>query len=111
MEETIDASLAAAREAGKPLWVGEWGPPQTDDLGLRREQFQKILDLLITRQVQLSAVWVFDFAHQPLASIEVGTESEFMLDALAEANGRIRDEKSAASTSAKDDAPSGESAR
>lgn len=111
MEETIDASLAAAREAGKPLWVGEWGPPQTDDLGLRREQFQKILDLLITRQVQLSAVWVFDFAHQPLASIEVGTESEFMLDALAEANGRIRAEKSAASTSAKDDAPSGESAR
>ena len=93
MEETLDASLAAAREAGKPLWVGEWGPPQTADPVLRREKFEKILNLLMARQVQLSAFWVFDFAHQPLATADIGTDNEFMLDAVVEANRLLRDRK------------------
>ncbi len=111
LEETLDASLAAAREAGKPLWVGEWAASETTGPALRREQFQKILDLLLDREVQLAAVWVFDFAFQPLMNIDAGTDNEFMLDALAEANRRFRTEESAKSTSAKDDAPSGESIR
>jgi hypothetical protein len=88
-EETLDASLAAAREAGKPLWVGEWAASETSDPALRREQFQTVLDLLVEREIQLSAVWVFDFPWQPLMNIDVGTENEFMLDALAEANRRL----------------------
>jgi len=93
LEETLDASLAAAREAGKPLWVGEWAASETSDPALRREQFQTVLDLLVEREIQLSAVWVFDFPWQPLMNIDVGTENEFMLDALAEANRRLRDRK------------------
>ena len=105
LEETLDASLASARQAGKPLWVGEWAASETTDPALRREQFQKILDLLLDREVQLAAVWVFDFAYQPPMNIDVGTENEFMLDALAEANRRFRKEQTAPSNAAKSDAP------
>ncbi|MGA1540653.1 MAG: hypothetical protein ACO39C_09540, partial [Chthoniobacterales bacterium] len=45
------------------------------------------------RQVQLSAFWVFDFAHQPLATADIGTDNEFMLDAVVEANRLLRDRK------------------
>lgn len=95
LEETLDASLAAARATGKPLWVGEWAASQTLDPVLRREQFQTVLDLIVERGVQLAAVWVFDFAYQPPMNIDAGTENEFMLDAVAGANRRLRNGKSA----------------
>jgi hypothetical protein len=95
LEETLDASLAAAAEADKPLWVGEWAASETLDPVLRREQFQTVLDLLVERGVQLAAVWVFDFAYQPPMNIDVGTENEFMLDAVAGANRRLNNLKGA----------------
>jgi hypothetical protein len=95
LEETLDASLAAAREAGKPLWVGEWAAAEKNDPVARRKQFQTILDLLVECGVQLSAVWVFDFAWQPLNNIDVGTDNEFMLDAVAVANRRLNNLKGA----------------
>jgi len=85
-EETLDASIEASKRSGKPLWIGEFAGSEIPDAALRREQFQKTLDLLVARKVQLTAVWVFDYPNQPFMNIDIGTLNERMLDAIVEAN-------------------------
>ena len=85
-EETLDACIEASKRSGKPLWIGEFAGAEIPDVALRREQFQKVLNLLLARQVQLAAVWVFDYPQQPFMNIDIGTDNESMLEAIAEAN-------------------------
>jgi hypothetical protein len=85
-EETLDASIEASKRSGKPLWIGEFAGAEIPDAALRRKQFQKTLDLLVARKVQLTAVWVFDYPNQPFMNIDIGTDNESMLEAIAEAN-------------------------
>jgi hypothetical protein len=66
--DTIDAMFAAASavaaQAGKPLFVGEFGAPAS--LGPRKERaaFDELLAALVKHRVPLSALWVFDNAAQ-----------------------------------------------
>jgi hypothetical protein len=77
-----------ARQAGKSLFVGEFGVhgegPET------AEQFQSLLRLIEDMQVPLAALWVFDFKVQPELSVRADNSRSYQLKAIAEANRRIR---------------------
>lgn len=90
LEETLLACLQAGRESKKPVFVGEFGPGETPDLATRKAQFETILDLLVRNQVGLSAAWVFDYAPQPYNSFYPDGENAFMLEAISEANRKLR---------------------
>jgi hypothetical protein len=65
---TIDAMLAAAgaaaAQAGKPLFVGEFGAPASLGPQKERAAFDELLAALVKHRVPLSALWVFDNASQ-----------------------------------------------
>jgi len=88
----IDALVAdlmqAARAAGKPLVVGEFGPAGA--IGpAERPAFEEILAALVKHDVPLAALWVFDFAGQPDLTICPDNDRAYMLRALRTANERV----------------------
>ncbi|MDD5037575.1 MAG: cellulase family glycosylhydrolase [Methylococcaceae bacterium] len=64
--ERLDAAVAAARNLGKPLFVGEFQYPSEygPDSPQARRAMDEFLAKLDRLQVPLAAVWVFDFANQ-----------------------------------------------
>lgn len=90
LEETLLTCIQAGRESNKPLFIGEFGPGETPDLATRKAQFETILDLLVRNQVELSAAWVFDYSPQPFNTFGPAGENAFMLEAISEANRKLR---------------------
>lgn len=60
----IQVSMAAAKESGKVLFVGEFGTPLTHGNDNGKENFQRMIDALTEENVPLAAVWVFDYPPQ-----------------------------------------------
>ena len=85
-------------DAGKPLFIGEFGPaPKEKALEEEQRQFELVLDLLVTHEVPLSALWNFDFENpgQVLYNIteRKPTTRAYMLDALQKANRKMNAEE------------------
>ena len=64
--ERLDDAVLAARNIGKPLFVGEFQFPKeyAPDSSLARESMKDFLSKLNRLQVPLAAVWVFDLPSQ-----------------------------------------------
>jgi len=91
-EEQVPLMMEIARGAGKPLFVGEFGPaPKEKTLEEERRQFEILLDLMVTHEVPLSTLWNFDFEHenQVYFNITGNNHRAYMLGALQEANREI----------------------
>jgi len=76
--------------AGKPLFVGEFGAPQT--LGAVGEEalFTEILNAVVAARVPLSAFWVFDHSGQDKDwNVTFENRRRYMLSLVAEANRRV----------------------
>jgi hypothetical protein len=88
--QAFAASMELARRINKPLFVGEFGAE-----GVTAEQaaeFRTLLASVETNGVPLAALWVFDFGHQPQFNITATNARSWQLDAIVEANARLRTE-------------------
>ena len=86
-------AMKTAAEAGKPLFVGEFGASasQGGDADAVRERFAAILAAIETARVPLAALWVYDFAHQDKSwNITPTNPRAWQLEAIAAANRRVR---------------------
>lgn len=90
----LEAAAGAARDAGKGLFLGEFGPPPDDEapwsVETAREEGLALLHAVEESTVQLAAFWVFDFPWQE-ASMNVSTKNHraHYLAALEAANRRV----------------------
>jgi hypothetical protein len=88
--QAFAASMELARRINKPLFVGEFGAE-----GVTAEQaaeFHTLLASVEANGVPLAALWVFDFGHQPQFNITATNARSWQLDAIVEANARLRAE-------------------
>jgi len=94
-EQQLSFMMEVSRRAGKPLYIGEFGPqPRDKTLDEERRQFEFMLDLLVKNEVPLSALWNFDFEHvdQTRYNITEDNHRAYMLDALQAANRKLNGE-------------------
>ena len=92
---TLDGALALtcqyAAQAGKPLFLGEFGVPRK--LGTRAQQeatFQELLDAIVHHRVPLSAFWVFDFGSQDQDwNVSFQNDRAWMISRVTQANDRL----------------------
>jgi hypothetical protein len=87
--------MEIAQRTGKPLFVGEFGPDGKEKTNEEeRRQFEFLLELMVTNQVQMSAVWNFDFEHpnQIRWNITKDNHRAYMLEALRKANRMMHEE-------------------
>jgi hypothetical protein len=84
-----------AAQVHKPLFVGEFGVPGNPTPESRR-RFAEVLAQIERLQVPLAALWVFDFDGQATDwSVTATNARAYQLQAVAEANRRLRGTKPA----------------
>ena len=94
-EEQLQFMMKTARTSGKPLYIGEFGPDGTEKSQKEEQrQFEFMLGLMVTNQVQLSALWNFDFEDPAQIHWNITDKNHraYMLDALKDTNRRLREE-------------------
>ena len=80
--------MDAARQSGKPLFIGEFGYEHGQD------GFAELLNVIRKSRVPLSALWVFDLRQQENNwSVTISNERAYMLRAISEANISLNNEK------------------
>lgn len=91
LKESLKLCQEAADKAGKPLFVGEFGPPEKTDAATRHRHTKEMIQEMVDLRVPLSAVWVFDFSHQDV-SIPANAEGDEMLSLIRTANNELTKE-------------------
>ena len=86
---------AAARAAGKGLFVGEFGPPPDNEAPWThesaREEGLALLQAIEASPVQIAAFWVFDFPWQEaFINVSADNHRSHYLAALRDTNRRLR---------------------
>lgn len=81
-------ALQVGKSSKKPLIAGEFGEP--GDSAETKERFASLLNRIEELEVPLAALWVFDYAGQTEWSVRPGNARSYQLQAIAEANDRIR---------------------
>lgn len=103
-EEILRLCLEAARRAGKGLFIGEFGAPDTEKDGgpeTARKEFLAQLAAIEKTGVPLAALWVYDFPWQEsFINISPANHRAWMLDELEAANARMREAGPAVDTGA-----------
>jgi hypothetical protein len=85
----IKPSLEIARKAKKPLFVGEFGALGGDS-PQAQAAFLKMLAWIENEPVPLAAVWAYDCPDTPEWSIRLDNPRAYQLNAIADANRRLR---------------------
>jgi len=93
--DILSACMKAAKGAGKALFVGEFGAPDTEKDGgpeAARKNFGELLAAIEATGVPLSALWVFDLPDQnSFINITPTNERSYQLEELTRANQRLGD--------------------
>lgn len=88
MADVAKVMMDAARQSGKPLFIGEFGYEHGQD------GFAELLNVIRKSRVPLSALWVFDLRQQENNwSVTISNERAYMLRAISEANISLSNEK------------------
>ena len=91
LRELLHVCNEAAQSAGKPLFLGEFGASRELGEEMERAFFLAFLGAIEDLEIPLAAAWVYDFPHQKATySVTETNERAYMLDALREANRKIR---------------------
>lgn len=93
LRDHLALAAAASREAGRPLWLGEFGPGLGEDNeDERRRQVGEFLDLIVELRIPLSAYWVYDSPNPDLRvwNAVPGGANGFVFEMIAEANRRLQ---------------------
>ncbi len=89
--EAVAVANKHARQAGKPLSIGEFGAAR--QIGSREQQeavFAEFLDAIVKERVPLAAFWVFDLSSQDKDwNVTFGNDRAWMIEAVAKANTRL----------------------
>lgn len=85
----LSAVKGLAKEMKRPVFVGEFGLASKGDEAAERSQFEQLLSAMNDADVDLAAVWVFDFSPQDHDyNITDDNSRSYMLKWVAEANRR-----------------------
>ncbi len=87
--ERLATAAAAARRAGKPLFVGEFGVegPRTPE---SERKLAAMLDQMQKLGIPFAALWVYDFMHQDKVwNVRHDNERAYQLDAIAAMNRKL----------------------
>lgn len=91
--EVLALALKTANGAGKALFAGEFGAPDTEKDGgpeAARKHFTELLGAIETSRVPLAALWVFDLPHQDsFINITPANHRSYQLEEIAQANQRL----------------------
>jgi hypothetical protein len=77
--DLLAAAKAAAREQGKPLFVGEFGDPKAYSAG-KASFVDRMLDHLLELNVDYAAVWTWQFYQKNLFSVQDKKNNRFSLE-------------------------------
>lgn len=94
LRANLEVAVEASRAAGKPLWLGEFGPGLAEgDVDERRRQVGEFLDLIVDLRIPLSAYWVYDSPNRDLDvwNAVPGGANGFVFEMIAEANRRLQE--------------------
>lgn len=93
VDALIRASMVAADELKKPLFLGEWGAQEAKYGAETPDKFMELLEAIEDNEVPLSAMWVFDYPpHDTGGGINVSPDNgprEYMLQEIKKVNDRI----------------------
>jgi len=93
--EAIRLANRVALQAGKPLFIGEFGAQRA--LGSREQQqavFEEFLNAIVEHQVPLAAFWVFDYAGQEKQwNVDFHNDRAYMLPLITKANDRLHSKR------------------
>ena len=89
--QLLAQSVEVARKLNKPLFIGEFGTP--GDSAEQAAKFRRQLQIILDQRIPLAALWVFDFAQQKDWNITADNARAWQLDAIAEANQKLRPKK------------------
>ena len=90
VQEHLTLSMEAARKAGKPLVVGEFGTSDNKNPEQAKKDFHDIIMAIEKVGVPLSMMWVYDFSPQDTDWNVTATNARaYVLDEISEANKRI----------------------
>ena len=85
----IHEAAAAAAQARKPLFVGEFGAPGPAEKS--EKEFRALLAAIEAAQVPLAALWVYDFRGQDGTwNVTANNDRASQLQAISAANARLR---------------------
>lgn len=86
----LKAFVRLAHASSRLLFVGEFGVLSTGNLSADQHKFNEVLDMLVDANVDLAALWVYDFTPQNNSwSIQVGGAREYQLRMLSVTNERF----------------------
>ena len=89
LEELMATLVDVSQRAKKPIFIGEFGVPNTLGADQEKAQFIEMLDAFETSQVPLAAFWVFDLPGQAEWNVTAENERSYMLELVGAANQRI----------------------
>ena len=89
LEELMATLVDVSQRAKKPIFIGEFGVPNTLGADQEKAQFIEMLDAFETSQVPLAAFWVFDLPGQAEWNVTAENERSYMLELVGNANQRI----------------------
>jgi hypothetical protein len=91
-EQQMKFLMKISREAGKPLFIGEFGQTPKVQLADQFQQVETLLRLIKENGVQLSALWNYDFEHEDQAwcNITPTNERSGMLNGLKNVNKQMQ---------------------
>jgi len=91
--DVLSTCLKTANGAGKALFVGEFGAPDTEKDGgpdTARKNFYELLNAIESTGVPLAALWVFDLSNQDsFINITPTNQRSYQLEEIARANRRL----------------------
>jgi len=87
----VQAVQDYARQAGKPLFIGEFGAENQLDKERERVVFEELLNVIVSDDVPLAAFWVFDYERQDKNwNVTFENDRAYMLELSAQANARMQ---------------------
>ena len=87
--QRLPAVMELSRRWKRPLFVGEFGVPGRGEKC--ESEFRALLAAIEKAEVPLAALWVYDFKGQEESwNVTATNQRAYQLQALAEANARIR---------------------
>lgn len=90
-KQLLDEISAAAKQSRKYSFVGEFGIPRMSDKTREKQEFERLLNSIVSSEINWAALWVYDFQHQKADwSIQLKGDRAYQLEAVARANSLLR---------------------
>ena len=89
--ELLDQFVIAAREAGVPTFLGEFGIRRSGDSERDQQRLSRLVDDIVAAHVDYAALWVYDFSYQNSSfNVTFSNDRREQLAVIAKANEGLR---------------------